>query len=83
MGHVNRTLQTLTVKTGEPIARGAKLVRDGKEVGQITSSAAVPGADKAFALAYVRRGNTDYGTELEAVVGDARFKATVGNVPEQ
>jgi folate-binding protein YgfZ len=83
LGHVNRTLRTLTVETGEAIARGAKLGRDGKEVGQITSSAAVPGAAKTFALAYVRRGNTDYGTELEAVVGETRFKATVGNVPGQ
>ncbi|MFL5242152.1 MAG: YgfZ/GcvT domain-containing protein [Gemmataceae bacterium] len=78
LGHVNRTLQRLTVATAEPIVRGAKLVRDGKEVGQITSSATAPGTKETFALAYVRRGNTDTGTAMEVVMGEARFKATVG-----
>jgi folate-binding protein YgfZ len=77
IGHVNRTLQRLSIESDQPIPSGAKLTRDGKEVGHITSAAMQPSKTKVFALGYVRRGNTSPGTVLDCEVGDGRFKVVI------
>jgi len=63
-GQVNRLLMGVKVATGEPLPRGTKLFRDGAEVGQVTSSVFSPMLGHAIALAYLRRGSWDAGTEL-------------------
>jgi folate-binding protein YgfZ len=63
-GHVNRTLVRLKLEGQETEPRGTKLFRDGKEAGQITSCVFSPRRGTAIALAYVRRGNQEPGTEL-------------------
>jgi folate-binding protein YgfZ len=62
IGHVNRTLHGLIVEAQEAVPQGTVLLRDGKEVGQVTSSAVSPRLQTAVALAYVRRGHSEPGT---------------------
>jgi folate-binding protein YgfZ len=75
IGQVNRTLTKLRIEANETVPHGAKLWRDGKEAGQVTSSAAVPGKAETVALAYVRRGNAEPGTVLEVEIGVSRHLA--------
>jgi folate-binding protein YgfZ len=74
IGHVNRTLHGLGINSDRQIEPGTKLIREGKDVGHITSAAKIPGKAMTVALAYVRRGNTGPGTELEI---DGTIKATI------
>jgi folate-binding protein YgfZ len=77
IGHVNRTLQGLRIEGADPVSRGSKISRDGKEVGWVTSSAYSPKWDKSAALGYLRRGNTELGTKLEIEFEDSRRIAEV------
>lgn len=54
-GHVNRYLRRLRVEGSQVPPRGAAVVAGDKEVGAVTSAAAVPNEDRAVALAMVRR----------------------------
>jgi folate-binding protein YgfZ len=81
IGQVNRTLTRLRIESAAAIPHGAKLFRDGKELGQLTSSAVIPGTSNTVALAYVRRGNTEPGTRFEADVGAHRLAAEVVGMP--
>ncbi len=67
LGHVNRTLLGVKIHARSAVKSGTKLLREGKEVGQVTSSAYSPRLDTAIALAYIRRGNQEPGTVLFAV----------------
>ena len=62
-GQVNRLLMGLKVADGTPLAPGTKAFRANEEVGQVTSSVVSPRFG-VIALAYLRRGNGDVGTEL-------------------
>jgi folate-binding protein YgfZ len=75
-GQINRTLLRVSLPDG-PVPHGSLLYRDGKEVGRVTSSAAVPGRAGAVGLAYVRRGNQEPGTTLEVEVAGQRQPALV------
>ena len=81
LGHVNRTLTGLEISGAGPAPRGARLLRDGKEAGHVTSSVVSPGLGKAIALAYVRRGSTEPGTRLEVEAGGGRRAAEVVALP--
>ncbi|HKI32055.1 MAG TPA: aminomethyltransferase family protein [Gemmataceae bacterium] len=81
LGHVNRVLTGLRLEGSEPVPAGAKLWRDGKEAGHVTSSVYSPALGTAIALAYVRRGSTDPGTALEVEAGAARGAAQVTSLP--
>jgi glycine cleavage system T protein len=63
-GHVNRSLVGLKLIGEGAATQGAKLFRDGKEAGHVTSSVVSPRLGMAIALAYVRRGNQEPGTSL-------------------
>jgi len=54
-GHVNRHLRRLQVESASAPPRGATVVAGDKEVGVVTSAAAVPGEDHSAALAMIRR----------------------------
>jgi folate-binding protein YgfZ len=54
-GHVNRYLRRLRVDGTSVPPHGATVVAGDKEVGGVTSAAAVPGEDRVVALAMVRR----------------------------
>ncbi len=81
LGHVNRVLTGVRVEGADPPAPGAKLWRDGKEAGQITSSVFSPSLESVTVLAYIRRGSGDPGTVLEAEMGDGRRPAVVASLP--
>jgi tRNA-modifying protein YgfZ len=64
-GQVNRQLMGIKVVEGPAtVAQGAKLFRGAEEVGQVTSSVFSPKLGQVIALAYLRRGNWEAGTEL-------------------
>ncbi|MEO0529795.1 MAG: glycine cleavage T C-terminal barrel domain-containing protein, partial [Planctomycetota bacterium] len=74
LGRVNWLLRGVTVP-GEPPRAAEALTADGKEVGRITSSAS--DGEKAIALAYVRREQSDDGSQL--MLGERA--ATVRKLP--
>ena len=63
-GQANRKLMGLTLPGDKPLAEKTKLFRGTDEVGQTVSSVFSPRLKKAIALAYLRRGSWDAGTEL-------------------
>jgi folate-binding protein YgfZ len=79
-GHVNRLLMGVRL-SGEPMAPGTKLLREGQEVGQVTSSVFSPRLGTALGLAYVRRGSQEPGTVLEIEAGAGRGVAFVSALP--
>jgi folate-binding protein YgfZ len=79
-GHVNRTLLGIKIEGETPAAPGTKLLRDGAEVGQVTSSV-VSYRLGPIALAYLKRGHQEAGTIVELdPAGDGR-KASVSALP--
>lgn len=82
LGHVNRVLLGLTAAGDAPLPRSARLWREGKEVGQVTSSAVSPRLG-TIALAYVRRGSTEPGTAVEVETPTGRVAAAVSELPFQ
>jgi folate-binding protein YgfZ len=81
LGHVNRVLTGLRVEGNEPVPAGARLTRDGKEAGQVTSSVYSPALGSAIAMAYVRRGSDEPGTALEVETSTGRARASVTSLP--
>ena len=65
-GHVNRTFLGMKVLDGEPLPSGTKLLRDGADVGLVTSCVRSPQLGLPLALGYIRRGHQESGTRLEA-----------------
>jgi folate-binding protein YgfZ len=63
-GHVNRKLAGLKVAGNEPAAPGTLVMHGGEEAGAITSSAYSPSFGCALALAYLKRGHWEPGTEV-------------------
>jgi folate-binding protein YgfZ len=80
-GHVNRTLVGLKLGTDKAVPQGAKLARDGAEVGQVTSSVQSPRLGTAIALGYVRRGSQESGTVLSVEIEGNRWTAEVVSLP--
>jgi folate-binding protein YgfZ len=78
-GHVNRRLCGLVFTGAAPVA-GSPLVRDGQEVGQITSVAHSPALGCPVGLGFVRREHWEAGTEL-GVAGAAPGAAHVAAWP--
>jgi folate-binding protein YgfZ len=81
LGHVNRLLTGLRVEGPQPVPTGAKLGRDDKEAGQVTSSVYSPALGTVIALAYVRRGSAAPGTALEVETHPTRAVASVASLP--
>jgi folate-binding protein YgfZ len=80
LGHVNRVLTGLRIEGTEPAPGVAKVLRDGKEVGQVTSSADSPRLG-VVALAYIRRGSNDTGTPVAVEIASMRVPGTVASLP--
>jgi glycine cleavage system T protein len=70
-GHVNWKLRGLIVNTPQPPQPGEKLVAEGKEIGEVTSSCISPTLGKTLALAYVRREVAEPGAKLTFASGVA------------
>lgn len=79
-GHVNRMLLGLRVRSASPLPAATKLLRDGKEIGEVTSSVVSP-LFGTIALAYIRRGNQDPGTVVDFTADGAAGIADVASLP--
>jgi len=76
-GHVNRAFLGVKVLEGGVLPAGTKLIRDGNEVGLITSSTISPRLGAPLAIGYIRRGHQEPGTRLEADAPDGKRPAEV------
>jgi tRNA-modifying protein YgfZ len=63
-GHLNRLLLGLKVGAPEPVPAGTTVMHNGQEVGQVMSSVRSPWMGSAIALAYIKRGSQEAGTEV-------------------
>jgi len=83
IGHVNRELRGLRLADDLKTlpARGDKLIKDGKEVGYITSAVASPAFKANIALGYVRREANTVGTELGLRSTGNESEARIVEVP--
>lgn len=79
-GHVNRRLVGLRLEGPVP-PPGAPLVREGREVGRLTSVARAFGTEGHAALGFVRREHWEPGTELRVASGHAVTLARVAGFP--
>jgi folate-binding protein YgfZ len=70
-GHVNRTLLGLKAAGTEPLPRGAAVLHNGREAGQVTSSVWSPRYKAVLALAYLKRGSQESGTAVEVAGREA------------
>ncbi|MGH9804423.1 MAG: aminomethyltransferase family protein [Candidatus Acidiferrales bacterium] len=70
-GHVNRKLVGLALDAGGLPSHGAKLAKDGKEAGFITTAIDSPTLGRRIALGYLRREHLAPGTVLEVEGGGA------------
>ena len=83
-GFVNRAFLGMKVLEGGPIPRGTKLMRDGVEVGVVTSSIYSPRWEAPIAIGYVKRGLQERGTLLSAgqqtvsITGQYSMSAAIG-----
>ena len=68
-GHVNWKLVGVVMEAPAPPAPGTKLISEGKEAGEVTSSCVSPSLGKVVALAYVRREFAEAGTKLVLASG--------------
>jgi folate-binding protein YgfZ len=65
-GHVNRLLVKLEIEGAALLPSGTRIEAEGKESGEVTSSAFSPALGKTVALAYVRAQYATAGTTLSA-----------------
>lgn len=77
-GNVHRSFVSFEVQ-GEPPAASAQVIAEGKQVGEITSSARIPfpAGERTLALGYVRREFAEPGTKLKVADADAVVRAMV------
>lgn len=80
-GHVNRAFSAVKVLEGEPLPAGAKLIRDGQDVGIVTSSCHSPRLGVPVALGYLRWKHQDVGTRMEAETPSGRQPVEVLGLP--
>lgn len=80
-GHVNRAFLGLKVLEGAPLPPGSKILRDGQEVGVVTSSRHSPRLGTPIALAYLRWKHQEPGTRMEAETPAGRQPVEVLGLP--
>lgn len=81
LGHVNWLIRGLRVQSDVAPAAGAKVFRDGAEVGRVTSSAVSPRTQSALALGYIRRGADAPGTAVTVETAGGSVPAEVAALP--
>ena len=80
-GRLNRWLSLLEFSGGEPPEHGTKLMAEGKEWGQVTSSAFSPARKAVIGFAYLRREHNAPGEVLEYSGGTARVLESPARQP--
>ncbi|HEX5731362.1 MAG TPA: aminomethyltransferase family protein [Blastocatellia bacterium] len=80
-GHVSKRLSGLVIAAELLPDSGDKIIKDGKEVGQITSAINSPSLGKAIALGYLKYGFFEPGTKLEVQHKEDSLSAEVVELP--
>jgi glycine cleavage system T protein len=80
-GHVNRRLVGLRIHGDRAPARGARILEDGREAGQVTSAAFSPHLRAPIALGYVRRDVIAAGRRVEVEISGTTVVAEVAALP--
>jgi glycine cleavage system aminomethyltransferase T len=80
-GQVNRLLTGILAGPGDVLPPGTVLLKGGVEAGTTTSSVWSPRAKHVVALAYLRRGHQEPGTEFTVAPAEAGRKAVAASLP--
>jgi folate-binding protein YgfZ len=80
-GHVNRALSGLTLEGDHVPPARAKVVREDREIGWITSAVRSIALGMPIALGYVRREQFTPGTDLTVQDGDVPMRGRVVELP--
>jgi aminomethyltransferase len=80
-GRPNRLLTLFEIEGEAPIIRGTKFIADGKEVGEITSSAYSPAERKTLGFGYVRSEFADPGKQVKVGERTATTTARLVETP--
>jgi len=80
-GHISKKLSGLIMLNGEVPSPGSKIVKDGKEIGRITSALKSDTLGQAIALAYLKYGYFEPGNLVEVVSEPLSFSAKVMDLP--
>ena len=80
-GQVHRKLVGLRCDGRQVPPPDSKLLRDGKEVGWITSAVWSPGCEAVIAFGYVKREYWDIGTEMHVALAESSVRACVVALP--
>jgi folate-binding protein YgfZ len=80
-GHVNRMLMGVTAPHDGLLPAGGRLFKGSEEVGQVTSSTESPRLQQVIALAYLRRGSQEPGTQLVVEPESDGRTVTVSRLP--
>ncbi len=81
IGHVNRRFVGLRCEGSLVPQPNTSVIRDGRDVGRITSSVYSPFLKSPIALAYVRLGADKSGSTVEVTVDGLALRATVTDLP--
>ncbi len=80
-GQVNWKLSGLLLPDRVPLMSGTKILKDGKEIGHITSSVYSPALSRAIALGYLRREFMEPGTNFPVDRGGEEVTCEVASLP--
>jgi len=80
-GHVSKKLSGLVIAEGTLPDTGDVIIKEGKEVGQVTSALKSPSLGSAIALGYVKYGAFDPGTKLEVRHKESSLRAEIVELP--
>lgn len=80
-GSPSKKLMALLIEGDEGAEVNDRLVRNGEEVGWVTSACRSPALQRPIAMGYVKRGTYEPGTPVDIARGDERLTATVAERP--
>ncbi|HVN80602.1 MAG TPA: aminomethyltransferase family protein, partial [Terriglobia bacterium] len=80
-GQINWQLSGLLLPDLIPVTGGTKILKDGKEIGRITSSVYSPALSRGIALGYLRREFTEPGANLSVDRGGEEITCVVASLP--
>src|SRR5207249_1436364 len=80
-GHLDRRLGAVALGYSQPPLAGAEVRREGKRIGEVTSSISSPKLGRPLALAILKTEFLNPGTPVEVVYGESTAPGEVVKVP--
>ena len=80
-GSPSKRLMGLAFAEATKPSPGDRILKEGAEVGVLTSSGDSPALGRPIAMGYIKRGADEPGTRVEVVHGSTRLSATVSLLP--